>query len=75
MERVLVTVAPHRRYPHCNVQVGLVWSDDPESYAGGTIAAGMASHARQVKGDGPDKKAYPGLPRWGFGREADSLSP
>ena len=26
-----------------------------------------ASHARQVKGDDPDKKGYPGLPGWGFG--------
>jgi hypothetical protein len=26
-----------------------------------------ASHARQVKGDDPDKKGYPGPPGWGFG--------
>jgi hypothetical protein len=26
-----------------------------------------ASHARQVKGDDPDKNGYPGPPRWGFG--------
>jgi hypothetical protein len=25
------------------------------------------SHARQVKGDDPDKKGYPGPPGWGFG--------
>jgi hypothetical protein len=30
-------------------------------------ATGRASHARQVKGDGPDKKGYPGTPGWGFG--------
>jgi len=30
-------------------------------------ATGWASHARQVKGDDPDKKGYPGLPGWGFG--------
>jgi U3 small nucleolar RNA-associated protein 14 len=30
-------------------------------------ATGMASHARQVKGDDPDKKGYPGPPGWGFG--------
>jgi len=29
--------------------VGLEWSNDPESYAGGSIATGRASHARQVK--------------------------
>jgi hypothetical protein len=28
---------------------------------------GRASHARQVKGDDPDKKGYPGHPGWGFG--------
>jgi hypothetical protein len=42
--------------------VGLVWSHDPKSYA-----TGRASHARQVKGDDPDKKGYPGPPGWGFG--------
>ena len=26
-----------------------------------------ASNARQVKGDDPDKKGYPGPPGWGFG--------
>jgi len=30
-------------------------------------AAGRASHARQVKGDDPDKKGYPGPPVWGLG--------
>ena len=30
-------------------------------------AIGRASHARQVKGDDPDKKGYPGPPGWGFG--------
>jgi hypothetical protein len=30
-------------------------------------ATGRASHARQVKGDDPDKKEYPGPPGWGFG--------
>jgi hypothetical protein len=29
-------------------------------------ATGRASHARQVKGDDPDKKGYPGPPVWGF---------
>jgi len=43
------------------VVVGLVRSHDPESYAGG-----RASHARQGKGDDPDRKGYPG-PGWGFG--------
>jgi hypothetical protein len=30
-------------------------------------ATGRASDARQVKGDDPDKKGYPGPPRWGYG--------
>jgi hypothetical protein len=30
-------------------------------------ATGRASHARQVKGDDPDKKGCLGLPVWGFG--------
>jgi hypothetical protein len=28
---------------------------------------GRASHARQVKGDDPGQKGYPGPPGWGFG--------
>jgi len=28
-------------------------------------ATGMAYHARQVKGDDPDKKGYHGSPGWG----------
>jgi hypothetical protein len=30
-------------------------------------ATGRASHARQVKGDDPEKRVTPGPPRWGFG--------
>jgi hypothetical protein len=30
-------------------------------------ATGRASHARQVKGDDPDKKGYSGPPGWGLG--------
>jgi hypothetical protein len=45
---------PHRRYPYFDVVAGLVWSKDPESYAGGSIATGRGSLAGQVKGDDPD---------------------
>jgi len=38
--------------------VGLAWSNDPESYAGGSVATGTVSHAGQVKGDG--------VPVWGW---------
>jgi hypothetical protein len=47
--------------------VGLAWSEDPESYAGSSIATGRGSHAGQVKGDDPDKKGYPGPPGWRLG--------
>ena len=30
-------------------------------------ATGRGSHAKQVKGDDPDKKVYPGPPVWGLG--------
>jgi hypothetical protein len=47
--------------------VGLALSYDPESYTGGNVATGRVFHARQVKGDDPDKKTYPGFPHQGFG--------
>jgi len=47
--------------------VGLAWSNDPESCAGDSDPTRMASCARQVKGDDPDKKGYPGPPGWGLG--------
>jgi hypothetical protein len=30
-------------------------------------ATGRASHAKEVKGDDPDKKGYPGPPGWRLG--------
>jgi hypothetical protein len=30
-------------------------------------ATGRVSHAKQVKGDEPDEKGYPGPPGWGLG--------
>ena len=33
------------------------WSNDPLSYAGGSVATGRASHAGQVKDEGLDKEA------------------
>jgi hypothetical protein len=42
--------------------ITLMWSYDPASYAGGSVAAGRVSRAGQVKGDDPDKKGYPGPP-------------
>jgi hypothetical protein len=51
---VMLTFSPHRRYPYFEVVVGLVWSNDPESYADGRVATGRVTLARQVKGDDPD---------------------
>jgi len=36
-------------------------------------ATSRASHARQVKGDDPDKKGYPGPPGWGLGAGLTTL--
>jgi hypothetical protein len=55
------------KYPYFDVVMGLALSNDPESYAGGSIATNRATHARQVKGDDPNKKGYPGPPGWGLG--------
>jgi hypothetical protein len=45
----------------------IVLSSHPESYAGGSVATGRVSHAKQVKDDDPDKKGYAGPPGWGLG--------
>ena len=52
-------------YPYFDVVVRLGWSDDPESYAGGSVGTGRFSHARQVKGDDP--KGRPGPSGWESG--------
>ena len=52
---VTLTVAkPSRRCLHFEVVGGLEWSNDPESYAGGSVATGRASLAGKVKGDDSD---------------------
>jgi hypothetical protein len=51
--------------------VGLLWSNDPESYAGSSVATGSAFHAIQVKGD---RKGYTGPPGCGVERGADKCS-
>jgi hypothetical protein len=40
----------------------------PRAVLAVVYATGRASHARQVKGDDPDKKGYPGPPGWGVWR-------
>jgi hypothetical protein len=54
--------------------VGLVWSYDPESYAGGSLSTGRASHARQVKGD-DRQKGIPWPSRLRLGHEANHPTP
>jgi hypothetical protein len=39
----------------------------PRAMLGVAYATGRAFHARQVKGDDPDKKGYPRPPGWVFG--------
>jgi hypothetical protein len=39
----------------------------PRAMLAVAYATGRAFHARQVKGDDPDKKGYPGPPGWRFG--------
>jgi hypothetical protein len=41
----------------------------PRAMLAVAYATRRASHARQVKGDDPDKKGYPGPPGKGFGVE------
>jgi hypothetical protein len=45
---------PRFWYPYFVVVARLAWSNDPESYAGGSVATGRASQAGQVEGDDPD---------------------
>jgi hypothetical protein len=54
-------------YLYFDTVLGLAWSNDPESYDGSSIAIGRVSHARQVKGDDPDRKGYPGSSGLGLG--------
>jgi len=52
-ERLKCTI-PSRRCLHFEAVGGLEWSNDPESYAGGSVATGRASLAGKVKDDDPD---------------------
>jgi hypothetical protein len=47
-------VHPRLWYPYFVVVARLAWSNDPESYAGGSVATSRASQAEQVEGDDPD---------------------
>ena len=47
--------SPPSRKVYLDAVVGLAWSNDPKSWAGGNLVTGTVSHARQVKGDDPDE--------------------
>ena len=53
----------------------LAWCNDPESFAGRSVATGRATLAGQVKGEHPYKERYTGPPGWGLGRWARTPSP
>jgi hypothetical protein len=54
-------------HPYFDAVVEPAWSDDLESYARGSVVNGTAYHAREVKGDDPQKKICPGPPGCSFG--------
>jgi hypothetical protein len=57
---------PQLSFLHFEVVVGLAWSNNPESYTGGSIATGRVSQAWQVQGDDSDKQKYPDPSGWGL---------
>jgi hypothetical protein len=44
--------------------VVLAWSNDPDSYTGGSSGTGTAFPVRQVKSDNPTNNGHPGPPVW-----------
>jgi hypothetical protein len=63
-----------RRYIYFVVMVRLAWSNDLESYAGGSVATCRTTYAGEVESDDPDKKGYPDRPSWGLAREANNFT-
>jgi hypothetical protein len=49
-----IFLGPSRRCLEFEIVGGLEWSNDPESYASGSVATGRVSLAGKVKGDDPD---------------------
>jgi hypothetical protein len=47
---------------------------NPRAMLAVVYVTGRTSHARQVKGDDPNKKGYPGPPGWGLGTGLTTLS-
>jgi len=55
--------------------VWLEWSNDPESYASGSVATGRAAHVGKVKGDNPHKENVTWSFLLGVRRGADNPNP
>jgi len=49
-------------YPYFDAVVGLAWSKETDSYAGGSVATGGDSHTTQVNNTDSDKKGQAGPP-------------
>jgi hypothetical protein len=64
--KLYVCTSP-QRYPYFIAVVGLVWSNDPESYEGGSVATGRVFLAGQVEGDDADKNGITSSSRLGVG--------
>jgi hypothetical protein len=57
-----------QRYPYFDVVGGALRGHiNPRAMLVVACATDRASRARQVKGDDPDEKGYPGPPGWGLG--------
>jgi len=55
--------------------IGLAYFEDPECYAGGSVATGRGSLARQDEGERSDEERYPGPPGWGLRRWTSTPTP
>ena len=77
---IIIIIITSVKYLHpdedifCRVR-RLEWCNDPENYAGGSVATGRATLAGQVKGEHPDEARYTGPTDWGLGRWASTPSP
>ena len=65
--------SPNRRYLHLDEGtlyrvIGLAYLEDPECYAGGSVASGRVSLAGQDEGEKSDEGRYPGPPGSGLRR-------
>ena len=55
--------------------IGLAYLEDPEYYAGGSVATGRVSLAGQDEGETSDEERYPGPRGWGLRRWTNTPTP